>query len=204
MKKPRVILCDLGNVLIHFDHRIAVRRILPYTDEPFNKIYRIIFDSPATKTYEEGKISSPEFFRRLKKELSLRRLTYKKFTAIWNEIFWENKPMITLLGALKKDYRLHLVSNINKLHYDYIVRKFPGAIGIFDKVILSCEVGHRKPHPRIYRAAIEDQGFSRNQALYTDDRDDLIEKARGMGIFSIMFKSAGDLRKQLRSLGAAR
>jgi len=200
MLLPKVILCDLGNVLINFDHRIAVRRILPYTDKPFDEIYRYIFDSPATKAYEEGKISSYEFFRRLKKKLKFKKLSYRKFVTIWNEIFWENKEMSALLRLLKKDYRLHLVSNINKLHYDFIAKQFARAMSIFDKIILSYDVGARKPHPRIYRAAIEDKGFTRRDALYTDDRLDLTQKARGMGIASIMFKNARDLKKQLKSL----
>jgi len=34
-----LILCDLGNVLVRFDHRIAVRRILAHTPKTFREVY---------------------------------------------------------------------------------------------------------------------------------------------------------------------
>lgn len=197
----RVILCDLGNVVINFDHRIAARRILPYTDRSFEEICRFFFDSRWTKDFEEGRLASMEFFRLLKKALAFKDLAFKEFTSIWNEIFCPNPPMGALLDTLKKHYRLHLISNINKLHYDYIVQTFPGTMAVFDKKILSYKVGVRKPHPRIYRAAIEAAGFRRQEAVYTDDRLDLIEEAKRIGISSVVFKNVCDLRTRLRALG---
>ena len=56
------ILCDLGNVLINFDHRVAVKKILGLTPKKEEDIYQLFFDSGLTKLYEEGKITSLDFF----------------------------------------------------------------------------------------------------------------------------------------------
>ncbi len=197
---PKVILCDLGNVLINFDHRIAVKRLLPYSKKSFHDIYQLIFDSKLTKDYEEGRISSREFFKRLSGCLALRKMPYKKFVSIWNEIFFDNKGMPELLSALKKKYRLYLVSNINELHYLYILEKFPRHLRLFDKVILSCRVGKRKPAPEIYLQAIEAAGVDARFALYTDDRPDLIDAAKKIGIPSVLFKGVKDFRAKLKKL----
>ena len=71
-KKYDVILCDLGNVLINFDHKIAVRKILRYTPKNEEEIYGLFFDSPFTELYEEGKVGPAEFFRRVKKAIELK------------------------------------------------------------------------------------------------------------------------------------
>ncbi len=52
--KYDVILCDLGNVLINFDHRIAVKKILYNTLKNEQDICQLFFDSGLTKDYEEG------------------------------------------------------------------------------------------------------------------------------------------------------
>ncbi|MBI5873856.1 MAG: HAD family phosphatase [Candidatus Omnitrophica bacterium] len=200
-KKFKLILCDLGNVLINFDHRIAVRRILPFTNKRSEEIYSLFFDSPVTKDYEEGRLSSRDFYRRISKILSLKNLTFKKFSSIWNEIFFDNYGMLELLEALKKKYSLHLVSNINELHYRYIAKNFPRHISVFDRVFLSFEVGARKPAREIYRRAVEHAGFSFEDVLYTDDRADLIDEAKGMGIRAVLFKDVKDLKNKLKKIG---
>jgi putative hydrolase of the HAD superfamily len=197
-----LILCDLGNVLIRFDHRIAVRRILPHTTKSFEEIYRYFFDSPLTRDYEEGRISSRQFFARLKKDLALDGLTYKEFVPIWSEIFFPNPGMLPLLKALRRRWRLHLISNINALHYAYIRKKFPGHIRVFDKVVLSYKVGAQKPDPRIYRWAVAGRRSAGRRVLYADDRPDLVRAARRLGLRSILFRSVNDFKNELKRHGA--
>lgn len=194
----KLFLCDLGNVLINFDHRIAVRRIREFTDRSFDEVYQFFFDSPLTKDFEEGRLSPEEFFRRVKTKLGIRGLAFRDFVPIWNEIFFDNKGMMELLRKLKKSYRLHLVSNINELHYGYIVSRFPEHIAIFDDVCLSCRLGRRKPDRAIYRRAIEAAGVEAGEAFYADDREDLVDVARRLGIRSFLFKSVAGFRAELK------
>ena len=140
-RRFKLILCDLGNVLVKFDHRIAVKKILKFTDKSFDEVYQLFFDSPLTKDFEEGRISSRLFFKRISGKLHLKGLTFKEFVSIWSDIFFDNKGMVALLRRLKKNYRLHLVSNINELHYDFILQKFPEHLSLFDDVILSYQTG---------------------------------------------------------------
>ena len=202
MKKSKfkLILCDLGNVLVKFDHRIAVRKILPFTQKGFDEVYQLIFDSKIVKDFEEGRLGSPDFFRSLCGELGIKNLSFNRFVNIWNEIFFDNKGIVALLGALKRNHKLYLISNINELHYGYIVDNFPRHMGLFDKVYLSYEVGRRKPHALIYRTAIRGSGVDPSEILYIDDRVDLIREAKKFGIKAIVFKSVADLKKQLKKM----
>jgi len=196
----KLILCDLGNVLIDFDHRIAVRKIIPFTHKGFEEVYQLFFDSKLTKDFEEGRLTPRDFFRRLRRILGIKNISFDRFVPIWNEIFFDNKPMAALLGALKKKHKLYLVSNINKLHYEYILRKFGRYIGLFDKRYLSYEVGFCKPHADIYRKAILEANAKPQECLYIDDRADLIKEAKKLGLKSVLFKNVSDLKKQLRKM----
>ena len=44
-RRFKLILCDLGNVLVKFDHRIAVKKILKFTDKDSDEVYQLFFDS---------------------------------------------------------------------------------------------------------------------------------------------------------------
>lgn len=197
----KVILCDLGNVLLHFDHRIAVRRIQPYCTKSFEEIYQLFFDSSCTKDYEEGRIDTMGFFKHVTDALAAPELQYEEFCAAWSDIFFDSGEMLAWLKELKKDFRLHLISNINELHYDFIRRNFSDHIAVFDDVFLSYEIGHRKPHREIYDRAIHASGFEVPQCLYIDDREDLVAAAREMGIRSVVFKNVAACRQELQEMG---
>ena len=182
------IFCDLGNVLVNFDHRIAVKKILAFTPKKEKEIYQLFFDSGITKDYEEGKIASLDFFKRVKDSLEL-DMDYAAFLPIWNDIFFETSLNIrfqSFLKSVKGKYKLVMISNINETHYKFLKEKMP-IFREFDKLILSYEIGFRKPSPEIYDAALRAAGAKNSDVFYIDDRADLIEAAQGMGIKGITF-----------------
>ncbi len=190
MKNDRydAIICDLGNVLVNFDHRIAVRKILNRTPKGEKEIYELFFDSGLTGLYEEGRISSDEFFYRVKEALVL-DIDYSIFLPIWDDIFFETPLNIKMQGLLKRvrpRYKLIMVSNLNESHFEFLEKKMD-IFGVFDQLVLSYKVGYRKPAPEIYNMAL---GFAKtipSRALYIDDRQDLIEAAGRLGIKGIVF-----------------
>ena len=200
--KYEAIICDLGNVLINFDHNIAVKKLLKHTPKKESDIYDLFFDSPLTKLYEEGKVSSGEFFKRVKESLDL-NIDYDTFLAIWNDIFFEtplNIKMHDFLKRAKSRYKLVLLSNINKTHFEFIREKM-GILKEFDRLVLSYEEGFRKPAPEIYKAALESVNIAYSKALYIDDREDLIEKAGKLGLKGIVFKDEASIERIKKELG---
>jgi len=198
--KYEAIICDLGNVLINFDHRIAVKKILSLT--PKKDIYNLFFDSPFTKLYEEGKFSPDEFFNKVKESLDL-KIDHSTFLPIWNEIFFEtplNIKMHNFLRSIKSRYKLVMLSNINKSHFEFIRGKMK-VLKEFDRLMLSYEEGFRKPHPEIYKRALESVNTLPSKALYIDDREDLISAAEKLGIKGVVFKDEEALEKIKKELG---
>jgi glucose-1-phosphatase len=190
------ILCDLGNVLVNFDHRIAVKKILHLITKKEEEIYQLFFDSGITKDFEEGKISSQDFFKRVKDSLGL-DIGYPAFLPIWNDIFFEtplNKKIQDFLKKIKNRYKIVMISNINETHYEFLKEKMP-IFREFDKLILSYEIGFRKPAPEIYDAALKAAGVKNSEAFYIDDRADLIEAASKLGIKGVAFDGEEAFKK---------
>ena len=198
----KAILFDLGNVVVNFNHWIAVKRISEFAKKSPRDIYQLFFDSNLTSLYEEGKLSSIDFFSRVKDMLNL-SIDYKKFVPIWNEIFFltpDNLQIHKLALELRDKYKVFLISNINELHFNYIKERFKVLDG-FEGFILSYQVKARKPDPKIYRAAIEYSCANPEQIVYIDDREDLVEAGRKIGLNSFSFKGIQELKKELHRLG---
>lgn len=199
---PKAVIFDLGNVLVDFDHRIASRKVAKFSDRSEEGIYNLIFDSPSTELFEEGKISPEDFFKEVKKKLNL-RLSYEEFVPIWNEIFFfseKNLEVCNIARLLKQSYRVALLSNINILHFEYVKETFP-ILDAFHDIITSFEVGARKPKKEIYQKTLETLGVIAPDAFYTDDRKELIDSAKDLEIRAHVFTSAAQLKKDLRNEG---
>jgi putative hydrolase of the HAD superfamily len=198
----KAIIFDLGNVLVGFDHHIAVKRIQSHTLMPADKIYDLFFDSELTREFEKGKINPVEFFEKVKRALDL-KISYEQFLPTWNGIFFRKPETEEFIRSLSHGLTLVLLSNINKLHYDYCIDAFSSSISLFDfdKVIPSCATGFVKPQKEIYDLAIEASGTDVRNIVYVDDREDLIDAAKSYGLLSIHFKGIEQLKKEFQELG---
>lgn len=198
-KQYSVIVFDLGNTLIRFDHNISAVKIANLFRLDPKKIYDLFFDSPLTMAFEKGQISPREFYAKMSEHLGI-SLPYKDFVSIWSDIFWEDPDACNLARELKKHYKLFLLSNINSLHFEHIVRKFD-IIKIFDELIASFMIGAVKPDPVIFEDVVRRAGGKKAEILYIDDREDLIRQAASFGIDSIRFEGTDKLIESLKAKG---
>lgn len=198
----RAIIFDLGNVLVDFDHSIAAKKIARFCDKSVKEIYDFFFDSELTGLFEEGKISSLDFFSQVREKLSL-KLGYEQFLPIWNEIFSQsqkNRAVNALAASLSQRYKVALLSNINILHFDYLKNNFP-IFGPFHNLFLSFELKLKKPDPRIYKKALQVLQVEPEEVFYTDDRKELVEASRKLGIRGFVFSGVEQLEKDLLNSG---
>ncbi|MBI5123911.1 MAG: HAD family phosphatase [Candidatus Omnitrophica bacterium] len=198
-KKYSVIIFDLGNTLIRFDHNISAKKLADLFRIDKEKARGLFFDSELTRLFEKGLISAKEFYAKATALLGI-KIPYRDFVSIWNDIFWEDEESCRIARELKHNYKLFLLSNINRLHFEHIEKKFD-IIKIFDEVILSFAVGAMKPEMRIFEDAVNRAGGDKSAVLYIDDREDLIKEAREFGIESIRFEGAEKLKKELEERG---
>lgn len=198
----RVVLFDLGRVLVDFDHKRAAERISSFCLKSPFEIYNLFFESEATVAFEAGKITPENFYLEVKNMLNL-KLSYDSFIPIWNDIFFlspKNRSIFRLVNTLRARYKTALLSNINTLHYEYIKKNFP-VFKVFDKVFLSFELGLIKPDKEIYNKVIRELEVSPREIFYTDDRADLIESAKSLGIRGCVFTGFEQLIGDLDDAG---
>lgn len=75
----------------------------------------------------------------------------------------------TLASLAERGYRLGVISNTSSLTQVFYSLDEYGIASHFESVILSSTVGLRKPHPGIFKAALDAMGLDPQEAAYVGD-----------------------------------
>lgn len=88
-----------------------------------------------------------------------------------------------LLAELRQRYRLAVVSNFDYAPTCRGILDREGIAPLFETVVISDEIGWRKPKPVIFETALERMGLRPAEALFVGDRADIdVIGARGVGM----------------------
>jgi len=92
-----------------------------------------------------------------------------------------------MLGILRDVYSLGLLTNFT---HGPAAREIINRLGLtpfFDVVLISGELGYRKPHPLVFRHLIEHLGVEKDQILYVgDDPEPDISGAQKAGLQPVL------------------
>lgn len=90
-----------------------------------------------------------------------------------------------LLKALRERYRLAVVSNFDYSPTCLAILEREGIADLFETIVISDEVGWRKPKPLIFELALARLGLDAGDALFVGDRIDIdVAGAQGVGMGS--------------------
>ncbi len=107
--------------------------------------------------------------------------------------------MVRLALALRQRYTLALLSNAT-LSLRSLLSEL-NLLDLFDVVVISAEVGLRKPDPAIYSTAAILAGADVADCLLIDDRDRNVDAAQALGMQTILFSSAAQTQRELLAAG---
>ncbi|MBI4182134.1 MAG: HAD family phosphatase [Candidatus Aenigmarchaeota archaeon] len=192
----KAILFDMGGVLLRISMEAETARWSQLLGIPNGKLHRLY--AKRMDALLEGKLSPEEFCREVEDTLQVRQAL-----ARWQQAYEEtatiSQRILFLVARLRQRYRVGLLSNAGQLA-DRLNRE-EGLYDLFDPLILSCEVGVKKPSPRIYQIALQRLGLRPREVVFLDDRPENLVPPRKMGIRTIHYTSPGQLERDLRKLG---
>jgi HAD superfamily hydrolase (TIGR01549 family) len=91
-----------------------------------------------------------------------------------------------LLDRLRRRHRLAVVSNFDYTPTARHVLERAGVVDHFDAIVVSDEVGWRKPAPIIFERALSRMALSPRDAVFVGDRADIdVAGARGVGMRAV-------------------
>ena len=195
----QLVLCDLGGVVVDVESDRMVHQISQLLGRSFEDVQQAVYHKDLLLPFELGRISAKAYYDGLKKSLKL-PWTYEQFARAWNDIFRENIETTAILQRLRKRHRLFALTNTNELHLSYIRSNVP-SLSVIEQWVASCEVGLRKPDPNIYLLALQRAGVRAEQAVYVDDRPELVDAGRSVGLTAVRFENSRQLEQDLQAIG---
>jgi len=198
----KTIVFDFGNVIGFFDYRITTERLARYSHLSADDIQRFIYGGKLEDAYESGRITSADFLRRVRHGCGL-TCPDEVLAPAFADMFRPNLEVCALVPRLKPHYSLLLGSNTNELHSRHFVRQFADTLRHFDALVLSHEVGARKPRPEFFQHAQRLAGCAPEECLFIDDLPANVAGARALGWQGIVYSAVVDLAAELAKLGVS-
>ena len=200
MQAPKLVVFDLGKVLLDFDYGIAARRIAARSSVSTEEVRQFIDQSPLLARYECGELTSAEFYQEVRRKTGFAG-SLEEFGEDFADIFTEVPEIVALQSGLKRDgVRCYVFSNCSELVISFIRRRFPFFQG-FDGYIFSYEHRALKPEPRIYEALERQSGQSLGDVLYIDDRRENVAAGAARGWRTVLHESGPKTIQALKELG---
>jgi putative hydrolase of the HAD superfamily len=203
MADIRALFWDVGGVVLSngWDHdaRAGAARLFGLEFEDFETRHRRAESELETGAITlETYVDRTVFFRK-------RPFTRDQFKDFIFSQSHENKETRILLDdlAVGGRYFLATLNNESKELNEYRIRKF-GLARNFSAFFTSCYLRARKPDRLIYELVLGITQRAPEECIFIDDRPENLEPAKALGMRTIRFQSAGELRASLSQLGLSR
>ncbi|NLP11927.1 HAD family phosphatase [bacterium] len=191
-----VLYFDVGDVLVkdcmHLKFPLlAAKYGLELADlQQTRKKYRPLADA--------GKISDPEFW-----QLCLQDLGIKAQPEDWqlDSCYQEVPGVRGIVLALKaQGHRLAIISDDSREMAENRRRRW-GYDGVFDRVIISSDLGITKPDERIFLHALKTMQSQPAESLFIDNLEYNLQGAARVGMRTLLFTNADQLQDDLNRMG---
>lgn len=182
------IIFDFGGVLLNLDFNRTFRAFEELGFDDFEKNFSQYSADPLFRKIEKGIITPHEFYEGLRGLLK-KNVPDNELEFAWNAMLLDyRKHSLDFLIPLAKRYRLFLLSNTNKIHYDHFSETlleetgYPSLESFFIKTWLSHEIHLRKPDKETYEFVLNDAGITASETLFIDDSYTNFPAAKELGI----------------------
>ncbi|HEV2398119.1 MAG TPA: HAD family hydrolase [Candidatus Sulfotelmatobacter sp.] len=204
MAKRRYIFFDVGNTLL-FPNRARILAPLPREKHPPLPAWQVL-ERRTKKEFDQGLISGQidhgfwwTFHTHLLNELNAfdgavrdQLVANTQSSANWDQILPGTREA---LERIKGEYAIAVISNADG-KIDDVLRRC-GICDCFDCITDSGNVGHEKPHPAIFAAALQQMKADPCESLYVGDVYSVdYVGARNAGMEAVLFDVAGTYRDE--------
>ncbi len=197
MKVYRIVLFDLGNVLVKLRPSAFTRHLGIDPATAYRKYQGRVLD--IVKKYEGGGGTTAQYLEEMSALFDGRYEISALREAMLNVIGDPIPGMEEVVKEVASRYETGLVSNTNELHFEYCRENLP-ALRHFSRFYLSYRMFSLKPSDSYYRGVISDLHVSPDVVVFVDDLEENVLGARKNGMQAIQFTSPEQLKKDFAAL----
>ena len=200
--KIKALIFDVGGVLRlgnpSFDHPKVYRSIAKKLRVSLDQYFDAI-DTFYVKSYI-GKISEKKALQLMSKNLKTTPERLRKlYISNYRKYYVLNKKLIEFAFKKKKQgYKIAILSDQWWLSKEALVPRY--FYTKFNPTIVSCEVGVRKPNPKIYRLMLKKLRLPAKQTVFIDNQKWNIPPAKKLGMKTVLFKNNKQAIREINKL----
>lgn len=194
----QAIIFDLGGVVFTNGTKRFSEHLAEKYQVDVEKAKAILDKSDIGNAYRTGKMTRDEFWDAVKKELQLTEHT-DVLEQKWIDVYIVIEETKEIVQNLAKKYKVYFLSDNVKERVGAIDKKY-NFKSWFHGGVFSHEVGIRKPHPDIYKIALEKTGLPEEEVLFIDDKANNLIPAKELGMQTLLFETPEKLQKDLQML----
>ena len=197
-KQIEAVIFDWGGVMIDDPGPGLMRYCaekLNVTSSAFTNTFQKFMEK-----FQTNSVSEEAFW-----ELICGDLTVEKPSegSLWKEAFMSvykpRQEMFSLAESLQKSgNKTALLSNTEIPAMDFFVEQ---RYNCFDFQVFSCIEGITKPRKKIYEITVQKIGCNLAQAVFIDDKLEMIDGAKNAGLHTIFFENTRQVKNELVKLG---
>ena len=183
----KAIIFDIGGVLLRtldWSKRYEWERKL---NLPHNSLEALVHGTILNTQFERGELAFEAFWQEVGRRLGVPADQVTPFREDFYAGDTLNLELLTQIRQWRKaGFKIGIISNappslrMTLQHRLHIVDDF-------DHIVISAEVGVRKPHARIYEMAIEGLDVTAKEAVFVDDLTENIAGAQAAGLHGVHF-----------------
>lgn len=208
MQNIKNIIFDYGNVIFMLDFQKLKNGWNTIAISGPDAFFSHGVQHPIFDQFDKGLVSSADFRSLIREKSGKPDLTDEEIDAAWNSLLLGvDQGTHELLDELNKKYRTFLLSNINPIHYNYIMKYLASEFGfesndhLFEKTYYSHFIGLRKPDPAIFEKVLRDNNLKPEETLFIDDIAANLEPAKALGIQTYLMAAPDTIQDFIKRTG---
>lgn len=204
MGSRKVILSDIGDVVVYYDNGRTVEALAPYCSLPPEEVRRVLFskaDNGLAWDYCRGDFDTDTFRRVAMNRIGcVGRCSDEEFDLAFRRIFTPNDDVVNLWKRLRnRGVTITAVSDVEEMRH-WELQKM-GIMDLFDNAVLSYVEKDVKPSEHMIRKALELSGVPPTEAVFIDDKADHLPPAETLGVSTHQYTDYGAMREFLEANG---
>ena len=197
---PRILVFDVGNVLIRWDARHLFRKLLADEDAIDRFLHAIDFHE-WNLAQDRGRLFADGVAH-----VEAQHPHYAHIARAYDERWQEAVPgviegSVALLDKMRAaGVPLYAITNFSGEKWADTVVRFP-FLGEFRDVVVSGHEKMLKPEPEIYQLLLKRNGLAAKDCVFIDDSLKNVDGARAVGMHAVHFTSPGQMAAELAQMG---
>jgi FMN phosphatase YigB (HAD superfamily) len=208
MQNVKNIIFDYGNVIFLLDFQKLKEGWNSISISKPDAFFSHGVQDPIFDAFDKGHVTVDQFRQFMRERSGQPGLKDEEIDAAWNSLLLGvDKGTHEILAELHKKYRTFLLSNINPIHYGYIMNYLKEEFGfenndhLFEKTYYSHFVGLRKPDISFFEKVLNENGLVAEETLFIDDIAANLEPAKALGIQTFLMKAPDTIQDFIKREG---